>query len=90
MNTRRWLVVAILSLSTGVALAVEPTTLTVPIEGTVPGSPESVSFSGTAQVSAQPTSIRIAGGQRKSEVFIDLHRVSGRGLSTGAIYVATA
>ena len=94
MNTRRWLVVAILSLSSGLALAVRSaatvTTLTVPVAGIVSGVPESVSFSGTAQVSAQPTSIRIPGGHRKFVVSVDLQGVSGRGLTTGATYLAGA
>jgi hypothetical protein len=94
MNTPRWLVVAILSLSSGFALFARAVaaadTLTVPIAGTAFGLPESVYFSGTAKLSVKPTSIRLPGAKRRLVVSIDLHGISGRGLSTGATYLATA
>jgi hypothetical protein len=93
MKTPRWLIVAILSLSFGFAPAgpvPASSTVSVPIAGTVSGLPESVVFSGKARITAKPTSIRIAGAKRKMVVSVDLNGVSGKGLSSGTTYLATA
>jgi hypothetical protein len=93
MNTPRWLLFAILLLSFGFAPAGPVPTassVSVPIAGTVSGLPESVVFSGKARITATPTSIRIAGAKRRMVVSVDLNGVSGRGLSSGTTYLATA
>jgi hypothetical protein len=91
MKTRRLLVPAILSLSFGFApalTALTPTTVTVPIAGTVFGLPESVFFSGTAQISVRPAEDDAPGARPRMVISIDLGALSGRGLSTGSSYVA--
>jgi hypothetical protein len=81
MNTRRWLVTAILFLSFAPpSSALGPSSVDVPIAGTVFGLPESVFFSGTAQITVRPDAPRMV-------VSIDLGDLVGKGLSTGKVYV---
>jgi len=60
----------------------------VPIFGTVDGTPESVYVSGVAQITSKlmKTSAKF-NHPRSVMLSIDLHNVSGQGLSTGATYV---
>jgi hypothetical protein len=69
--------------------ALVPTSKTVPIAGTVFGLPESVYFSGSAQISTRPVEGRIPGASPHVVVSIDLGGVSGVGLSTKATYLAS-
>ncbi len=88
MNTRRWLVPAILFLSFAPASrALDPSTLAVPISGTVSGSPESVFFSGTAQITVRLAESEVRGIVPRMVVAIDLGDLVGTGLSTGNVYV---
>jgi hypothetical protein len=101
MKTRRTLstpaVLSILILSSaGLAAAgafaqtaLVPTSSVVSIAGTVTGLPESVYFTGPAQISTRPAPGRIAGATAHVVVSIDLRQLSGRGLSTGATYVSS-
>jgi hypothetical protein len=89
MKRRFPVVSAIVSLSFGLATAVAAqtaTTVAVPLAGTVFGLPESVYFSGTAQISVRPAEDTAPGAKPRLIVSIDLGDVSGRGLSTGATY----
>jgi len=88
MNTRRWLVPAILFLSFApAAKALHPTTVSVPIAGTVFGLPESVFFSGTAEITVRPAESDVPGTVPRVVVAIDLGDLVGKGLSTGDVYV---
>jgi hypothetical protein len=94
MNPRKWLVPAILSFSFALAPSLKavpallPSSVTVPVAGTVFGLPESVFFSGTAQISVRPAEADAPGAVRHVVISIDLGQLSGQGLSTGATYVA--
>ena len=59
------------------------TTLMVPIAGTIDGQPESVAFSGRAQVKARV----LFGTSAKVELSVDLGQMVGIGTSTGNTYV---
>jgi hypothetical protein len=88
MNTRRWFVAAILFLASAPALrAHAPGTVEIPIAGTVFGLPESVFFSGTAQITVRPAEDDAPGAAPRMIVSIDLGDLNGRGLSTGKVYV---
>ena len=89
MNPRRWLIVAILSLSLGPVPLIAQTagTVSVPIAGTVFGLPESVFFSGTARITVRPAQADVAAVPRVV-VSIDLGDLSGKGLTTGTVYSA--
>jgi len=65
------------------------TTVLIPISGTVIGQPENVRFSGQAQVSSDLV-LDASRFQRPPAVIltVDLSKVSGTGLSTGAKYAA--
>jgi hypothetical protein len=94
MNPRKWLVPAILSFSFAfapslkAAPALVPSSVSIPIAGTVFGLPESVFFSGTAQINVKPAEADAPGAVRRVVISIDLGQLSGQGLSTGATYVA--
>jgi hypothetical protein len=88
MNTRRWLIPAILFLSFAPASrALVPSTVTVPIGGTVFGLPESVFFSGTAQITVRPAESDVPGTVPRMVIAIDLGDLVGTGLATGNVYV---
>src|SRR5256885_5363721 len=88
MNTRRWLVPAILWLSFAPpSSARNPSTVSVPIAGTVFGLPESVFFSGTAQITVRSAESDVPGTVPRMVVAIDLGDLVGRGLATGDVYV---
>ena len=72
--------------STGIAGT--PTTLVIPVAGTVDDVPESISLSGVARITSTPVVQRIPGRPRVV-LSIDLRDVSGQGLSTGTTYVST-
>jgi hypothetical protein len=94
MNPRKWLVPAILSFSFALAPSLKavpalvPSSVSVPIAGTVFGLPESIFFSGTAQISVRPAEADAPGAVRHVVISIDLGQLSGQGLSTGANYLA--
>jgi hypothetical protein len=69
--------------------ALVPTSTVVSIAGTVTGVPESVYFTGPAQISTRPAPGRIAGATAHVVVSIDLRQLSGRGVSSGATYVSS-
>jgi len=88
MNTRRWLIPAILFLSFAPASkALKPSTVAIPIAGTVFGLPESVFFSGTAEITVRSAETDVPGGSARMVISIDLGDVTGTGLSTGDVYV---
>ncbi|TMB26745.1 MAG: hypothetical protein E6J61_21330 [Deltaproteobacteria bacterium] len=88
MDTTRRLVPAILLLSFTPALgALAPTTVSVPVAGTVFGLPESVFFSGTALITVRPAESDAPGAAPRMVVSIDLGDLTGKGLSTGNVYV---
>jgi hypothetical protein len=90
MKTAQWLAAAILSLSVGMAPALHAqaaSAMAVPIAGTISGLPESVSFSGTAQLVVQEAMDNTPGSVPRLVVSIILNGVSGHGLTTGATYV---
>ena len=88
MNTRRCLVPAILFLPFAPASrALDPSNVAVPIAGTVFGLPESVFFSGTAQITVRPAESDVPGTVPRVVVAIDLGDLVGKGLSTGDVYV---
>jgi hypothetical protein len=88
MNTRRWLVPAILFLSFAPASrALDPSSVAVPIAGTVFGLPESVFFSGTAQITVRSAESDVPGVGPRMVVSVDLGDLVGTGLSTGDVYV---
>ncbi len=67
-------------------------TILVPVEGTVDGQPESVSFSGKAQVASRLVPMDPPGLIRNPtptavELVIDLTHVTGVGLSSGGKYI---
>jgi hypothetical protein len=91
MNTRRQLILAVLSLSflpVPALVAQTASTLSVPIAGTIFGLPESVFFSGTAQITVRPAQADVASVPRVV-ISIDLGDLSGKGLSSGAAYSAS-
>jgi hypothetical protein len=89
MNTQRLSIAAVLLLSFATAVhALTPSTVNVPIAGTVFGLPESVFFSGTARITVRPAESDVPGRPGAVVVEIDLSDLSGRGLSTGAVYSA--
>ena len=94
MNPRKFLVPAILSFSFAFAPSLNavpgivPSSITVPIGGIVFGLPESVFFTGTAQIDVKPSEADAPGAVRRVVVSIDLGELTGRGLSTGASYTA--
>ncbi|MFL5453631.1 MAG: hypothetical protein ACJ78V_17075 [Myxococcales bacterium] len=94
MNPRKFLVPAILSFSFAFAPSLNavpllvPSSMTVPIGGIVFGLPESVLFTGTAQIDVKPSEADAPGAVRRVVVSIDLGELTGRGLSTGATYTA--
>ncbi len=69
-------------------LAGTPTTLVIPISGTVIELPENVSLSGVARITSTPVTQRTTDRPRVV-LSIDLRDVSGQGLSTGTTYVST-
>jgi len=88
MTTRRWFVAAIFVLALAPALrALAPSTVSIPIAGTVFGLPESVFFSGTAQITVRPAESDVPGTAPRMIVSIDLGDLTGKGLSTGNVYV---
>jgi hypothetical protein len=88
MNMRRWLVPAILFLSFAPpSKALKPSTVSVPIAGTVFGLPESVFFSGTAQITVRPAESDVPGTAPRMVVSIDLGDLVGTGVSTGNVYL---
>jgi len=62
----------------------------IAISGTVDGLPESVYVSGLAQITTTLVKTDKFHHPRRVILSIDLHNVSGQGLSTGATYVTTA
>ena len=88
MKTRRWLVPAILFLSFAPpSRALDPSTVSVPVAGTVSGLPESVFFSGVAQITVRPAESDVPGTAPRVVVAIDLGDLVGTGLATGNVYV---
>jgi hypothetical protein len=88
MNPRRWLVPALLYFALASSLeAMPPSTVAVPIAGTVFGLPESVFFSGTAQITVRPAEGDAPGAAPRMVVSIDLGDLTGKGLSTGKAYL---
>ena len=94
MNPRKLLIPAILSISFGLAPAVVavpvlvPSSMIVPVGGTVFGLPESVLFTGTAQIDVSPAEADAPGSVRRVVIQIDLGQLTGQGVSTGASYTA--
>jgi hypothetical protein len=94
MKTRNFAVLAVLFLSFGFApslVAVPtlvPSSVSVPVAGVVFGLPESVFFTGTAQISVRPADADAPGAIRRVVVSIDLGELSGVGLSSRTAYVA--
>jgi hypothetical protein len=72
-----------------VATKTTATTLVVPIKGTVIGGPESVSFVGVAQLSADVVTDPDFGAIPTVVLSIDLGKITGTGLSTGKKYVTS-
>jgi len=64
-----------------------PSTVAIPIAGTVFGLPESVFFSGTAQITVRPAQSDVPGAAPRMVVSIDLGDLTGKGLSTGSVYL---
>jgi len=90
MNPRRWLVPAMLLLSFAPASrALDPSTVSVPIAGTVFGLPESVFFSGTAEITVRPAESEVPGAAPRMVVSVDLGDLTGTGVSTGNVYVTS-
>jgi len=90
MNTRRWLIPSLFSLLFTLApafAALAPGTVSIPIAGTVFGLPESVFFSGTARITVRPAHDDATGAAPRMIVSIDLGVLTGKGLSTGNVYV---
>lgn len=75
------------SASGGAASA--PTTLFVPISGTVAGSPESVYLVGLAKITSTPA-MSTSGLPLGVTLFVDFTNVVGHGLSSGTTYVSKA
>lgn len=71
------------------ALPASANTLLIPFGGTVDGLPESVSFSGLAQIKSRLVLDPDFGRPPAVVLSIDYHSVSGQGLSTGATYVTS-
>jgi hypothetical protein len=84
-----------ISASTTSATSTSSTTTTtatsalVSVKGAVVGAPETVNFSGQAQVSAKIVTDPDFGGQPTVILSIDMSNVTGVGASTGKKYVAT-
>jgi len=72
-----------------VATTTTATDLVVPIKGTVSGLPESVSFVGIAQISADVVTDPDFGAVPTVVLSIDLGKVTGIGSSTGKSYVTS-
>jgi hypothetical protein len=71
--------------------AIADSSVAVAIFGTVDGAPEGVYVSGVAQISSRVMKTNPKFDHPRSVMLsIDLHNVSGQGLSTGATYVITA
>src|SRR5256885_3227917 len=88
MNTRHWIVPAVLLVSFAPSLrALAPSTVAIPIAGTVFGLPESVFFSGTARITVRPAVSDIPGAGPRMIVSIDLGDLTGKGLSSGNVYL---
>src|SRR2546423_10989203 len=88
MNTPRWVVSAVFLLSFAPSLrALAPSSVAIPIAGTVFGLPESVFFSGTAKITVRPAESEAPGAAPRMIVSIDLGDLTGKGLSTGNVYV---
>ena len=96
MNTHRsWSTPVVLSLLAGIlagvpssGVAATPTTLVIPLAGTVDGLPESVFLVGVARITSTPAA-DLNPGRPRVVLSIDLLAVSGQGLSTGTTYVST-
>jgi len=94
MNPRKLLIPAILSFSFAFAPSLKavpalvPSSISIPVGGIVFGLPESVSFTGTAQIDVKPAEADAPGAVRRVVVFIDFGQLTGRGVSTGATYTA--
>jgi len=70
--------------------ALADSTVDVAIFGTVDGAPEGVYVSGVAQITSKVMKVGPKFNHPRSVMLsIDLHNVSGQGLSTGATYVIT-
>lgn len=69
-------------------IAATPTTLIIPVAGTVVDGPEDVYVAGVARITSTLLAQRIPGRPRVL-LSIDLLAVSGQGLSTGKTYVST-
>jgi len=65
-----------------------PTTLVIPVAGTLNEAPENISLSGVARITSTPLS-QSTPGRPRVVLSIDLRDVSGQGLSTGTTYVST-
>ncbi len=76
--------------STPAVAASAPTTVVVPISGTVHGSPESVYLAGQAVITSTTATDSTSGLPLGVTLSIDLTNVSGQGLSTGTTYVSEA
>ena len=77
-------------LGTGTSALADSSTA-ISISGTVDGLPESVYVSGLAQITTTLVKADVKFHHpRRVMLSIDLHNVSGQGLSTGATYVITA
>jgi len=74
----------------GAPPALAASTAVVPISGTVDGVPESVYFSGLAEIATTLMTDPDLGTRPGVMLSIDLHNVTGQGLATGATYVSTA
>src|SRR5438094_10411522 len=82
------LLVAMLGGLLGGSSAVADSSVAIAISGTVDGTPESVYVSGLAQITS--TLVKTDpkfNHQPRVILSFDLHNVSGKGLSTGAMYV---
>jgi hypothetical protein len=78
------------STSTSSATTTTTTAALVSIKGTVNGLPESVSFSGQAQISANVVTDPDFGAPPTVVLSIDLGKVTGVGSSTGKTYVTSS
>lgn len=84
------LLVAMLGGLLGGPSALADSSVAIPISGTVDGSPESVYVSGLAQITSTFVKADLKFNHPAMVMLsIDLHNVTGRGLSTGATYVIT-
>lgn len=92
MNKSRTLaaLLALTLLVAGASAAVQWSSTTVPISGTVTGRPESVSFSGRVHIQSRLAVDPEDSRRNKVLLQIDLSGVSGVGASTAAAYVVDA